>query len=213
MTDFEYDIKQRKALSRSAFAKKNGSKSKKCTLPSDRLTEAQIRRLSGPVITYNLSKPMSYDTYKTLPYSVRKEYLEKLTGEFNASSRKICAMMHTSQYSVERELKQLGIPTGGPHRYMTQAQAAAWDGWTHATDANTEAKAPSVIETTPDPDSPPVVPTAPDPGPATEPQPSTLLSGCYTLAGSVRDIIAELYLRMDLDRNAEITVEFTYGRS
>lgn len=39
MTDFDYDVKQRRELARAAKYRKRGSKSKKCTLPSDYLTQ------------------------------------------------------------------------------------------------------------------------------------------------------------------------------
>ena len=48
MHDFDYDAMQKKRIARGASHMKRGSKSKKCTLPSDYLTAAQKRRLNAP---------------------------------------------------------------------------------------------------------------------------------------------------------------------
>lgn len=67
MTDFDYDVLQKKRLAASARHRVCGSKSKKCTLPSDHLTPAQIKARSGPCMKYQLNQPMDYDTFKSMP--------------------------------------------------------------------------------------------------------------------------------------------------
>lgn len=47
MNDFDYDIVQKKRLVASARKQKCGSKSKKCSLPSDNLTAAQLKAKNG----------------------------------------------------------------------------------------------------------------------------------------------------------------------
>lgn len=42
---FRQDIKEKKSIGRGAFAKKNGSKSKKCTLPYEYLTKKGERKI------------------------------------------------------------------------------------------------------------------------------------------------------------------------
>ena len=82
MTDAEYVFqntsKERKRIGRGALAKKNGRKSKKCVLPSDHLTEAQKRKLNGEVMNYDLSKPMNWKQFKSMPHDLRAEYFTKL---------------------------------------------------------------------------------------------------------------------------------------
>ena len=84
MNDSEYIFNQtsreRKSASRGAFAKKNGSKSKKCTLPSDYLTPAEKKKLNGKAETYDLSKPMKWKEFTSMPHDLRAEYIKKLAG-------------------------------------------------------------------------------------------------------------------------------------
>ena len=53
---FVQDSKEKKAIGRGARHRVRGSKSKRCSLPSDGMTHAQWKRSNGPVITYNLTK-------------------------------------------------------------------------------------------------------------------------------------------------------------
>ena len=91
MTDFDYEVKERKSIARGAYHKKGGSKSKKCSLPSDRLTAAQKRKLNGPVTTYNLANPMTYAEFKCLPAEYQAEYLNGLNSRFHVGLAPISA--------------------------------------------------------------------------------------------------------------------------
>ena len=84
MNDFDYEVKQKKDIARSAAHRVCGSKSTKCDLPSDHLTAAQKRALSGPVESYNLSGPMSWAEFKRMPEDPRykiKDALGKIINE------------------------------------------------------------------------------------------------------------------------------------
>jgi len=82
LDDAEYIFKQtnseRKRTGRGAIAKKNGSKSKKCSLPSDYLTPSEIKKLNGECVTYDLSKPMGWAEFKSMSHDLRAEYIQKL---------------------------------------------------------------------------------------------------------------------------------------
>lgn len=82
MTDETYVFKEtereRKRTARGAFSKKGGSRSKKCTLPSDRLTEKQRKELNGEVYSYDVNKPMDWSTFVYMPQDIQLEYLKKL---------------------------------------------------------------------------------------------------------------------------------------
>ena len=60
MTDEEYIFRQtereRKRDGRGAFNRVCGSKSKKCSLPSDHMTRKEIIAMSGEVQTYTLNE-------------------------------------------------------------------------------------------------------------------------------------------------------------
>ena len=97
MNDVEFilkeDIKEKKQAGRGYYHKKNGSKSKKCRLPSDSLSKKEIEKMNGECKVYNLSKPMSYSNFCTMPVDLQIKYLETLRVKFGASQTDISKMM------------------------------------------------------------------------------------------------------------------------
>ena len=79
---FYDDVKERNAMKSGAFHKVNGSKSKRCTLPSDNLTPAQKRKLNGPVKEYELHKAMSWAEFKQLPLDLQQVHLDYIQRRF-----------------------------------------------------------------------------------------------------------------------------------
>lgn len=111
MHDFDYDAMQKKRIARGAAHMKRGSKSKKCTLPSDYLTAAQKRRLNGPVSTYKLDEPMSWESFKAMPEDLQKKYIVRLQETYQATDVMIGKMFGTSGWSIGDYRKKLGIST------------------------------------------------------------------------------------------------------
>ena len=96
MHDFDYDAMQKKRIACGASHMKRGSKSKKCTLPSDYLTAAQKRRLNGPVSTYKLDEPMSWESFKAMPEDLQKKYILRLQENYGANDEMIGKMFKKS---------------------------------------------------------------------------------------------------------------------
>lgn len=97
MTDVEYilreDARSKKSSGRGVYSRKCGSKSKLCSLPSDRLTEKQKKELSGEVKTYNLSVRLSYAEFKQLPPDLMTEYVNRLVRTYGANFSDIAQSM------------------------------------------------------------------------------------------------------------------------
>lgn len=89
MNDFDYDAMQKKKLCASARKCKNGSKSRKCSLPSDYMTAAQLRAKNGPITVCNLNKPMSWETFKLLAEDLQQEYIKGLNSRFSVGLSQI----------------------------------------------------------------------------------------------------------------------------
>lgn len=85
MTDFDYEVKERRNLAGQAKNRKRGSRSKKCTLPSDNLTLAEIRKKNGAISVYKIGKPISWDEFKSYPNNIQREYLEWIRDNLNAN--------------------------------------------------------------------------------------------------------------------------------
>ena len=97
MNDVEFilkeDIKAKKQAGRGYYHKKNGSKSKKCRLPSDSLSKKEIEKMNGECKVYNLNKPMNYSNFCAMPVDLRIKYLEMLRDKFGANQTEISKMM------------------------------------------------------------------------------------------------------------------------
>ena len=130
MHDFDYDAMQKKRIARGASHMKRGSKSKKCTLPSDYLTAAQKRRLNGPVSTYKLDEPMNWESFKAMPEDLQKKYILNLQETYQANNDMLGKMFGVTGVSVCKMRHALGIGAMGQSK-MTRDEVtvrdAKWD--------------------------------------------------------------------------------------
>lgn len=127
MNDFDYDNLQRKRLANNARYKKNGSKSRKCSLPQDNMTPAQLKRRNGEVNTYNITKPMQWETFRAMPDDLKREHIKHLRHTYNASISKIAEALHKSRAKVVEEIQRLGMMEGdGVRRQMSKEQEEMW---------------------------------------------------------------------------------------
>lgn len=85
MNDFDYDIVQKKRIARGATKKKNGSKSKRCSLPSDSLSAAERKKLNGELKVYDWSKPITWKEFKKYPYDIQEECLRYFRDKWGCS--------------------------------------------------------------------------------------------------------------------------------
>lgn len=106
MNDFEYEVRQRKILARQSRYKKNGSKSKRCSLSSDRMTDKQWRERCGDVTVYNLGKPMMWQEFKEMPADMQKEYIESLIQKYSVTASDLARMFGCRPSSVTRLCKE-----------------------------------------------------------------------------------------------------------
>lgn len=109
MNDFDYDSMQKKRIARGAMHMKRGSKSKKCSLPSDNLTPAQLRRLNGPVSTYKLDEPMNWESFKAMPEDLQKQYIRNLQDTYQATDGMLSTMLGKSKPTIMKLRNELDI--------------------------------------------------------------------------------------------------------
>lgn len=96
MTDFDYEVYQKKRIAYGARHRVCGSKSTKCSLPSDNLTKKQWKERCGEMVSYNMSKPMTWEVFCKLPSETQKEYLLYLIDRYSVSAREISKMLNIS---------------------------------------------------------------------------------------------------------------------
>ena len=109
MTDFEYDCLQKKRLARMAQYRKRGSKSKKCSLSTDHMTEKQWKERNGKVYTCNLNAPMSWEDFRALSGTTQKAYIQHLIASYNVNAASLGQMFGVNPASVRRFIGQNGL--------------------------------------------------------------------------------------------------------
>lgn len=123
----------------------------KVKLPSDNMTQAQLKRQNGPVEAYNLGGPMKWQELLALPYDLRKQYLEKLRDEYKAIQVMLAKMMDVSLTTLRRRCSQWDIdfPRTGGH--MSEETKLRWLNFLHGEDCPAETAAEPEQPTEPAP--------------------------------------------------------------
>lgn len=132
MNDVDYDAMQKKRVAASARKRKGGSKSRKCSLPHDNMTEAQWKKMNGEIKSWNLDEPMTYEQFKGMEPGLKKEYIRGLNSRFNAGVNTIGVdLFGLSKTALAAHLlKTHGIRMGFSRGMkMTAADRAAWERW------------------------------------------------------------------------------------
>lgn len=109
MTEFEYDCYRKKTVAHSAARRKGGSKSKKCSLPSDHMTQKQWNERCGQVMSYNIGRPMAWAEFSQLPKDLKEEYMNNLIEKYNANARTMAEVFGVSVATVFRVVKTDGL--------------------------------------------------------------------------------------------------------
>lgn len=109
MHDFDWDVLQKKRIANNARRMKNGSKSKKCSLPSDHMTPTEWKRRNGPVNTYKLDAPMSWDTFREMPIDLQITYLRNLQELYRANDKMLADMFHVHFSHIAKYRAALGV--------------------------------------------------------------------------------------------------------
>lgn len=109
MNDFDYDVLQKKRIASGARHMKRGSRSKRCSLPSDNLTPAQLKRRNGPVSTYKLDAPMGWYDFRAMPEDLQKQYLTYLIETYKATLPMLGDLFHVHYTTVMEVRNRLGV--------------------------------------------------------------------------------------------------------
>ena len=141
----EEDIKEKKQAGSGYHCKKNGSKRKKCSLPSDYLSKKEIEKMNGVCKVYNINKPMTYKEFCAMPVDIQIMYLEKLRDKYGASQLDIANMMGC-KYTTLSEHRRT-ILDGKPAFISYQNSRLDIDAWNRFVNCE---EADKSIETEPD---------------------------------------------------------------
>ena len=128
MNVFDYDCLERKRLARQARYRKCGSKSRKCPMSTDHMTQKQWKERCGAVVSISIGKPVSWDNFKEMSKSTQEEYLKDLMSTYGANATSLAAMFGIRPLTVRRYIvsKELDITFPVGHS-MNSEQRAAWE--------------------------------------------------------------------------------------
>lgn len=131
MNDIEYTLtttnRERKNLANQARHKKGGSRSKKCTLPSDYLSAAQKKGLNGEVTTYEMDKPHTLSELRQWPEDIRKEYMANLVEKYGPTNVDLAEMFGCNRKHIHRVLPSVfGIDPSERNMRSWQNGNDAW---------------------------------------------------------------------------------------
>lgn len=201
---YVYTLEQRdrKRTATGARAKKGGSRSKRCPLPSDTLTKAQKAKLNGPVESVNLNRPMTYAQLKELTPTLQFLYLDHLVTVHMARRVDLLAMLGIATATLFNLEKKL--PGKMEYKRRSKSPAPEWQAFLAAQEA---AQAPEAETQAPAPGEPEDAPVA-----ATEPAPAEpeIIAGSFTVRSTRMGLIGTiLRLLDDPDQEYTFTVNYT----
>ena len=136
MNDFDFENMQKKRIAQGARHRVCGSKSRKCSLPSDLLTAAQKRKLNGPVERYDMGKPIPWDRFTVMPKDLQVSYLEGLHKNYGVGENRLAELFGISIGTIRRYLSAKDLRGRmGFHAVPTNAQKSAWERFLTGEDA------------------------------------------------------------------------------
>ena len=127
MNEFYDDVRDKKRTAASARHRVCGSRSQKVTLPSDNMTKAELEKMSGPVMTYSLKQPMTWERLRNMPSDLQKQYIKSLRDDYNANPAAIAQMLGVCTNTLRTLTTSLCIafPRGGGCR-MSDSDREKW---------------------------------------------------------------------------------------
>lgn len=100
MTDaaycFSQDERDRKSLARQSRYKKNGSRTHYVRLPQTYMTEREIRKMHGEIVTVSFGKRYTREEFLKFDNEMRKLYIQNLIEKYNPRRKDVANMLGMS---------------------------------------------------------------------------------------------------------------------
>ena len=100
MTDAAYCLRQtereRKALARMSRYKKSGSKTNYVRLPQTYMTEKEIRKMHGEIVTVSFGKRYTKEEFLKFDNEMRRLYIQNLIDRYNPRRKDVADMLGLS---------------------------------------------------------------------------------------------------------------------
>ena len=125
--DFYKEIGEQKRIARGAIHRKGGSKSKKCSMSTDYMTQKQWEERNGPVMSYAMNEPIAWESFKQMPKDLQEQYVKTLVEKYGATYTNLSELFEVSVTTIRKHFDKQGIVPGCQvgHR-MNAAQRIVW---------------------------------------------------------------------------------------
>jgi hypothetical protein len=128
MQDWYDDIREKSHTARSAKnRKRGGGKRGSAKLPSDYMTDKQLRAMNGEVATYRLGAPMTWAEFKEMPEDLQVIYVKKLRKLYNVPDEVLAYSMGSDISEFNERIRKLKL---SPHdAAWTVDECAVFTAW------------------------------------------------------------------------------------
>lgn len=126
MKDFDYEVMQKKRIAYSAKHKK-GTKSKKCSLSTDKMTKKQWLERCGSIVSVNLNQPITWQEFKNLSTASKEAYVDGIIEKFGANKSAFARMFQRDPSLINKTFNNLGFKDKWKgYNKMTRDQSQAF---------------------------------------------------------------------------------------
>lgn len=131
---FRQDCREKKNVAASAFKKRTHcGKSGKARFPHEYLTKKELEKMNGECKSYQLNKPMDWETFKSMPDDLKVSYIKSIREKFGATDKAIAGMMGINVVTFGKWIRCCGLGvgsknSGGPRKWGKDKFQAWCDG-------------------------------------------------------------------------------------
>ena len=65
--------------------------------------------MNGPVVSYNMNKPVSWEEFKLWPHDIEREYLQLLMEKYSVGTPELAKMFGVSDKQMQDRRKKIGL--------------------------------------------------------------------------------------------------------
>lgn len=107
------DTRDKKVTARGArHARTHCGKSGAVKFPSDYLSRKELKAMNGPVETYRMNAPITWEEFKSYPDEHKKTYIQLLRKKFNVPDKYVAEMFGIAANTLTGWFKCLGLAKG-----------------------------------------------------------------------------------------------------
>ncbi len=124
MTDEEYVFKQdvrEKAITARSSHKVGSARRRKCSFSTDHMTKKEWEKMNGPVYQVTTGAAMPWASFKVLPETLQKKYIECILEKYKVGPNAIARMFGISSAYCSERMRKLGFTFSG-HTTPTETE-------------------------------------------------------------------------------------------